>query len=108
MLIRTAGEEWRPAAEKFYMTVSTTTARAVLPVTGPKDVIGSAPVGVLSDDLQAACVQALRIERQACLDFAADHTWEASARAFVGNITQARAELHLKVKPVTGSPPVVA
>lgn len=81
---------------------------AALPVTGPKDVIGSAPVGVLSDDLQAACVQALRIERQACLDFAADHTWEASARAFVGNITQARAELHLKVKPVTGSPPVVA
>jgi len=66
---------------------------AALPVTGPKDVIGSAPVGVLSDDLQAACLRALKIDRQSCLDFAANHTWEASARAFVGNISHVRAEL---------------
>jgi len=65
---------------------------AALPVTGPKDVIGTAPVGVLSDDLHAACLQALKIDRQACLAFAADHTWEASARAFVGNINQVRAQ----------------
>ncbi len=68
---------------------------AALPVTGPKDVIGSAPVGVLSDDLQAACLQALKIDRQACLDFAANHTWEASARAFVGNISQVRSDLQV-------------
>ena len=66
---------------------------AALPVTGPKDVIGSAPVGVLSDDLQSACLQALKIDRQACLDFAANHTWEASARAFVANISHVRSEL---------------
>ncbi len=66
---------------------------AALPVTGPKDVIGSAPVGVLSDDLQSACLQALKIDQQACLDFAANHTWEASARAFVANISHVRAEL---------------
>jgi len=56
---------------------------AAFPVTGPRDVIGTAPVGVLDDDLRAACLAALEISPQACLAFAAEHTWEASARAFV-------------------------
>jgi glycosyltransferase involved in cell wall biosynthesis len=59
---------------------------AAFPVTGPRDVIGSAPVGALNDDLQAACLSALRISPQACLEFAARHSWEASARVFVENI----------------------
>jgi glycosyltransferase involved in cell wall biosynthesis len=59
---------------------------AAFPVTGPRDVIGSAPVGALNDDLRMACLSALQISPQACLDFAAQHTWEASARAFVENI----------------------
>jgi glycosyltransferase involved in cell wall biosynthesis len=59
---------------------------AAFPVTGPRDVIGGAPVGALNDDLRAACLSALAISPQACLDFAATHTWEASARAFVENI----------------------
>src|SRR6266481_1894474 len=63
---------------------------AAFPVTGPRDVIGSAPVGALNDDLRAACVSALAISPQACLEFAARHTWEASARAFVENITDIR------------------
>lgn len=64
---------------------------AAFPVTGPRDVIGAAPVGVLSDDLRQACLEALAIKPRACLDFAANHTWEASARAFVGNISGVRA-----------------
>jgi glycosyltransferase involved in cell wall biosynthesis len=60
---------------------------AAFPVTGPRDVIGDAPVGVLNDDLRAACLGALEISRQACLEFAAGHTWEASARAFIENMT---------------------
>jgi glycosyltransferase involved in cell wall biosynthesis len=60
---------------------------AAFPVSGPCDVIGSAPVGALNDDLRIACLSALRISQQACLAFAAEHTWEASARAFVENIT---------------------
>src|SRR6202011_4339922 len=32
---------------------------AAFPVTGPRDVIGDAPVGVLNDDLRAACLSAL-------------------------------------------------
>jgi glycosyltransferase involved in cell wall biosynthesis len=63
---------------------------AAFPVTGPRDVIGSAPVGVLNDDLQKACLSALTISPQACLEFAAKHTWEASARAFVDNIRDVR------------------
>src|ERR1700759_5086500 len=40
---------------------------AAFPVTGPRDVIGQAPVGVLNDDLRAACLSALSIPRQACV-----------------------------------------
>lgn len=56
---------------------------AAFPVTGPRDVIGSAPVGVLSDDLHKACLEALHIPRETCIEFAAGHTWQASARVFV-------------------------
>src|SRR5471032_2388098 len=59
---------------------------AAFPVTGPRDVIGAAPVGALNDDLRIACLSALTISPQACLDFAATHSWEASARAFIDNI----------------------
>ena len=67
---------------------------AAFPVTGPRDVIGNAPVGVLNDDLRLACLSALHISPQACLEFATKHTWEASARAFVENIANIR-----KVEP---------
>jgi glycosyltransferase involved in cell wall biosynthesis len=64
---------------------------AAFPVTGPRDVIGTAPVGVLDDDLRMACLSALQISPQACLAFAAGHTWEASARAFVDHALNVRA-----------------
>jgi glycosyltransferase involved in cell wall biosynthesis len=64
---------------------------AAFPVTGPRDVIGTAPVGALNDDLRLACLSALAISPQACLAFAQGHTWEASARAFVDNIAGVRA-----------------
>jgi glycosyltransferase involved in cell wall biosynthesis len=63
---------------------------AAFPVTGPRDVIGTADVGVLSDDLQSACMEALGIPRQACVEFAALHTWEASARVFAEHASQVR------------------
>ena len=63
---------------------------AAFPVAGPRDVIGTAPVGVLNDDLQAACLAALAISPQACLEFAGKHSWEASARVFVDHITGIR------------------
>jgi glycosyltransferase involved in cell wall biosynthesis len=63
---------------------------AAFPVTGPRDVLGSAPVGALNDDLRLACLASLRISPQACLEFAANHTWEASARAFIENMADIR------------------
>jgi glycosyltransferase involved in cell wall biosynthesis len=63
---------------------------AAFPVTGPRDVIGTAPVGALNEDLRVACLAAVTIPPQACLEFAARHTWEASARAFVDNINEVR------------------
>lgn len=58
---------------------------AAYPVTGPKDVIGSKPIGVLSNDLREACLGALRLSREACRAFALDNTWENSARQFLGH-----------------------
>jgi glycosyltransferase involved in cell wall biosynthesis len=63
---------------------------AAFPVTGPRDVIGTAPVGALNVDLRSACLAALDISPQACLEFAAGHTWEASARAFIDNMADIR------------------
>jgi hypothetical protein len=69
-------------------------------------VIGAAPVGVLSEDLQEACLGALKLLPEACLRFAAAHTWEASARAFVGNISRVRADLGENAKPSPEQPAV--
>jgi len=60
---------------------------AAFPVTGPRDVIGKNPVGMLSDDLRQACMGALRISREACRSFALGHSWEKSARQFVDNLS---------------------
>jgi glycosyltransferase involved in cell wall biosynthesis len=68
---------------------------AAYPVSGPRDVIGAAPVAVLDQDLRNACLAALEISREACVEFAAQHTWEASTRAFIENMADihaARAE----------------
>lgn len=64
---------------------------AAFPVTGPRDVIGTSPVGVLNDDLRVACLDSLEIPRQACVEFAAGHTWQASARVFVDHALNVRA-----------------
>ena len=53
---------------------------ASYPVTGPKDVVGNNPIGVLNDDLRVACLDALHIPRQACRAFALTRSWETSAR----------------------------
>lgn len=57
---------------------------AAYPVQGPLDVIGTAPVGVLDEDLGAACRRALTIPRPLCRAFAQNYTWPASARQFLG------------------------
>ena len=52
---------------------------AALPVTGPIDVIGDAPIAVLSEDLQAAAAEALSIPRRVPR-LAASFSWGAGRR----------------------------
>lgn len=58
---------------------------AAFPVTGPKDVLGNAPVGVLDWDLRKACLDALQIPKEACRAFALTHSWDSSARQFLAH-----------------------
>lgn len=61
---------------------------AAFPVTGPRDVVGNHPIGVLNDDLRAACLGALQISREACRAFALTRSWEKSALQFIGHINK--------------------
>jgi glycosyltransferase involved in cell wall biosynthesis len=62
---------------------------AAYPVMGPRDVIGSHPVGALDEDLRAACLGALTMSRATCRAFALDRSWEASARQFISHANKA-------------------
>jgi len=59
---------------------------AGFPVAATRDVVGTAPVAALDDDLRAACLKALTIPRAACRRHAEAATWEESARCFIGNL----------------------
>ncbi len=59
---------------------------AAFPVTGPKDVVADHPIGILNEDLRAACLGALDLDRNACRAFALNYSWENSARQFVGHL----------------------
>jgi glycosyltransferase involved in cell wall biosynthesis len=61
---------------------------AAFPVTGPRDVIADNPIGVVDEDLRAACLGALAMSREACRTFALGRSWERSARQFLGHINQ--------------------
>jgi glycosyltransferase involved in cell wall biosynthesis len=65
---------------------------AAFPVAGPIDVIGESSAGVLSEDLGAACLQALQIPRAEARAHSLQFTWAESARQFLGNIEGSRAQ----------------
>ncbi|MEC9367721.1 MAG: glycosyltransferase family 1 protein [Pseudomonadota bacterium] len=62
---------------------------AAFPVTGPSDVIGAAPVGVLDTDLRKAALRALDVDRNACRAHARRFDWGVSARQFLDNVEKA-------------------
>ncbi len=86
---------------------------AAYPVAGPRDEIGTAPVGVLDENLRQACLRALALSPEACRAFALRMTWEASARAFIANAVnvnapkphEAQAGTHLCAGPAAHSAP---
>lgn len=59
---------------------------AGFPVQGPLDVVGSAPIAVLDDDLKSACMRALAIPREQCRRFALAHSWRACTGQFLSNL----------------------
>ncbi len=66
---------------------------AAFPADAPRDVIGQsllgdAAVGVLDEDLQAACLGALELDRAACRDFAERLTWKACTQTFLDLVTE--------------------
>jgi glycosyltransferase involved in cell wall biosynthesis len=66
---------------------------AAYPVCGPRDIIGGVVpmVGVLDEDLRAAALGALAIDRAACRRFAERFSWEACAALFMQNLVPVRA-----------------
>lgn len=65
---------------------------AAFPVAGPRDIIGGAtpPVGVLDQNLEAAALAALNIDRQACRRFAERHAWSSCAALFMRHLVPVR------------------
>jgi glycosyltransferase involved in cell wall biosynthesis len=59
---------------------------AGFPVDSTRDVIAGAPVAVLDEDLQAACMRSLALSRAACRSYAKTMTWDESARCFLSNL----------------------
>ena len=63
---------------------------AAYPVTGPKDVLGDAPVAVLDEDLGKAAKAALKLDPAACRKFAETFGWRTSAEQFAANLQPIR------------------
>lgn len=77
---------------------------AAFPVAGPRDVIGTAPIGALNDDLRQACLDALDCSRDDCRSFIDGMSWKAVAQIFLRNVSAVRAA----GLAATGKEPVVA
>jgi glycosyltransferase involved in cell wall biosynthesis len=63
---------------------------AAFPTPGPLDVVGASGAGVLDEDLRAAALGALKIDREIPLRYAQTFTWENSARQFLSSVSIAR------------------
>jgi glycosyltransferase involved in cell wall biosynthesis len=59
---------------------------AAFPVTGPRDVVRDRGAGVLSEDLGAAAMAALRLDRGDVRRYALGFSWTAATRQFVANL----------------------
>jgi glycosyltransferase involved in cell wall biosynthesis len=59
---------------------------AAFPVTGPIDVVVNGVTGVLSEDLRAAALSALHLDRRACREHALRYTWEAATHQFIASL----------------------
>ncbi len=63
------------------------------PVAGPKDVLGTARVGVMAADLEEGVRPALNLSREKCREFALRFSWQVSADQFAHNLVSTENEL---------------
>ena len=56
---------------------------AAYPVAGPKDIFNGTNIGSLNHNLKIAAEEALKADRQACLEHAKKYTWENCAKIFL-------------------------
>ncbi len=59
---------------------------AAYPVPGPNDVVGNSGAGILSDNLEQAAVDCLKIDPQICRDHALKFSWEACSKLFLSHL----------------------
>jgi hypothetical protein len=59
---------------------------AAYPATGPIDVVRDPAVGVVSEDLRAAALAALQLDRAAVRRYAERYSWAVATREFVANL----------------------
>lgn len=59
---------------------------AAFPAPGPKDLIPGTGAGAVSEDLQEACLEALKMSRERCREYAEGFSWKACAEEFVKNL----------------------
>jgi glycosyltransferase involved in cell wall biosynthesis len=59
---------------------------AAYPGTGPIDVIGNAPVGILDENLRDAALRALELPRGPCRGYAEGFSWAASTAQFLAHL----------------------
>jgi glycosyltransferase involved in cell wall biosynthesis len=75
---------------------------AAFPVAGPADVVEQGKTGILDQDIERACFEALRLPREQVRQHALKHSWEAATRQFLRNLRPAA-----KTRPATAFPPSV-
>jgi glycosyltransferase involved in cell wall biosynthesis len=59
---------------------------AAYPVTGPIDVLGNSAAGAMHEDLQIACMQALKIPRELARSHAEKFSWRAASEQFANHL----------------------
>lgn len=65
---------------------------AALPVTGPIDVVRHGETGILNDDLEKACREALKLDGADCRRYAESRSWTRSTKQFESHLAPMRGD----------------
>ena len=68
-------------------SLSCGTPVAAFPVPGPKDIFKDSEINCLDEDLEKSAMKALKVEREKCLEYSKNFTWDKTAEIFINNIS---------------------